>query len=115
LCNGTTVCDLVLEIFPFGWFVAHLLIARFESSMFHQGFALRIGQGTLGTVRKVSRGGGDSMGQYQKPCREAGEEIVSEEYGRQIRTCWLVVQPQGHQRHGLDDSKAILEAPTKKV
>jgi len=57
----------------------------------------------------------DSMGQYQKPCREAGEEIVSEEYGRQIRPCWLVVQPQGHQRHGLDDSKAILEAPTKKV
>jgi hypothetical protein len=55
------------------------------------------------------------MGQYQKPCREAGEEIVSEEYGRQIRPCWLVVQPQGHQRHGLDDSKAILEAPTKKV
>ena len=50
-----------------------------------------------------------------KPCREAGEEIVSEEYGRQIRPCWLVVQPQGHQRHGLDDSKAILEAPTKKV
>jgi hypothetical protein len=47
--------------------------------------------------------------------REAGEEIVSEEYGRQIRPCWLVVQPQGHQRHGLDDSKAILEAPTKKV
>ena len=44
-----------------------------------------------------------------------GEEIVSEEYGRQIRPCWLVVQPQGHQRHGLDDSKAILEAPTKKV
>jgi hypothetical protein len=48
-------------------------------------------------------------------CREAGEEIVSEEYGRQIRPCWLVVQAQGHQRHGLDDSKAILEAPTKKV
>ena len=57
----------------------------------------------------------DSMGQYQKPSREAGEEIVSEEYGRQMRPCWLIVQPQRHQRHGLDDSKAILEAPTKKI
>jgi len=33
------------------------VVARFESSMFHQGFALRIGAGYLGTVRKVSRGG----------------------------------------------------------
>ena len=53
----------------------------------------------------------DSMGQYQKPCRE----VVSEEYGRQIRPCWLVVQPQGHQRHWLNDPEAILEAPTKKI
>src|SRR6476619_2463916 len=71
-----------------------MLIARFESSIFHQGFALRIGQGTLGTVRKVSRGCGDSMGQYQKPSREAGEEIVSEEYGRQIRPAGSLYSPK---------------------
>jgi hypothetical protein len=35
--------------------------------------------------------------------------IASEEYGRQICPCWLVVQPQGHQRHWLDNPKAILE------
>ena len=40
--------------------------------------------------------------------------IASEEYGRQICPGRLVVQPQGHQRHWLDNPKAILEAPTKK-
>jgi len=32
---------------------------------------------------------------YQKPCREAEKEIVSEEYGRQIHPHWFVVQPLG--------------------
>jgi len=34
-------------------------------------------------------------GKYQKPCREAEEKIVSEEYGRQIHPHWFVVQPLG--------------------
>ena len=37
------------------------------------------------------------------------------QYGRQICPGRLVVQPRGHQRHWLDDPKAILETPTKKV
>src|SRR5262249_23626361 len=41
--------------------------------------------------------------------------MASKEYGRQICPGRLVVQPQGHQRHWLDDAKAILEAPTKKI
>jgi hypothetical protein len=35
--------------------------------------------------------------------------IASEEYGRQICPGRLVVQPQGHQRHWLDNPKTILE------
>jgi hypothetical protein len=34
-------------------------------------------------------------GKYQKPCREVEEEIVSEEYERQIHPHWFVVQPLG--------------------
>ena len=41
--------------------------------------------------------------------------IVSEEYRWQICSGRLVVQSQGHQRHGLDDPKAILEALAKKL
>jgi len=41
--------------------------------------------------------------------------IVSEEHGRQICPGRLVVQSRAHQRHWLDDPKAILEAPAKKV
>ncbi|MGA8656665.1 MAG: hypothetical protein WB586_11010 [Chthoniobacterales bacterium] len=41
--------------------------------------------------------------------------IASEEYGRQICPGRLVVQPRAHQRHWLDDPKAIFEAPTKKA
>jgi hypothetical protein len=39
----------------------------------------------------------------------------SEEYRRQICAGRLVVEPRAHQRHWLDDSKAILKAPTEKV
>jgi hypothetical protein len=42
-------------------------------------------------------------------------KAFSEEYRRQICPDRLVVQPRAHQRHGLDDSKPILEAPTEKV
>jgi hypothetical protein len=42
-------------------------------------------------------------------------KAFSEEYRRQICPRRLVVQPRAHQRHWLDDSKAILEAPTEKV
>jgi len=50
-----------------------------------------------------------------REARQPETVIVSEEYGRQIRPGRLVVQPRGHQRHWLDDPKAILKAPTKKV
>jgi 3-oxoacyl-[acyl-carrier protein] reductase len=44
-----------------------------------------------------------------------GPLIASKEYGRQICPGRLVVQSRGHQRHWLDDPKAILEAPAKKA
>jgi acyl-CoA synthetase (AMP-forming)/AMP-acid ligase II len=42
-------------------------------------------------------------------------EAFSEKYRRQICPRGLVVQPQAHQRHWLNDPEAILEAPTKKI